>query len=189
MAQKTELDEGGSAPPSPAGMEEVKHGTKQETTTGETHGKWSLMVLVSIIGASPESKVLEYSPLAITDIDSYSLRGLVIILYWEGKGKLEGRKAPPNSATEDNDDDSNASNSVDKYTFPEKLRYLLDNATVPDTFWWNEDGLSFGMDISKKICDNVNQLFPGKIKLESFIRKLNRWYVDEPFRILIYCSR
>lgn len=53
--------------------------------------------------------------------------------------------------------------------------YLLDNAVDPNAFWWNKDGLSFGMDCSKKFCDNINEVFPGKIKLESFIRKLNRY--------------
>jgi len=65
--------------------------------------------------------------------------------------------------------------AFDALTFPEKLIFLLQNEVVPDALWWEKDGLSFGFqpgNFTEKVLKN---LFPIRIKFESFIRKLNRW--------------
>ena len=73
--------------------------------------------------------------------------------------------------------EDNADDAFDKLTFPERLMYLLQNETEPDALWWQKDGLSFGFE-QKRFTESVlNKLFPIRIKFESFIRKLNRWYV------------
>jgi HSF-type DNA-binding len=81
-------------------------------------------------------------------------------------------------------EDSKASTSADederqddRLTFPERLMHLLQHGIEPNALWWQKDGASFGFE-PKVFTDNVlNRLFPTKIKFESFIRKLNRWYV------------
>ena len=63
-----------------------------------------------------------------------------------------------------------------RLTFPERLMHLLKHRIEPKAIWWQKDGTSFGFE-PKLFTDKVlNKLFPTKIKFESFIRKLNRWY-------------
>lgn len=61
-------------------------------------------------------------------------------------------------------------------TFPEKLMTLLDSGKVKDRMWWLPDGDGFAFKPENFAETVLAQHFQGT-KLESFTRKLNRWYV------------
>lgn len=83
----------------------------------------------------------------------------------------EDSKAPFSTAADEDE------RLDDRLTFPERLMHLLQHRIEPNALWWQKDGASFGFE-PKLFTDKVlNRLFPTRIKFESFIRKLNRWYV------------
>lgn len=85
-----------------------------------------------------------------------------------------------NGSEKSNSNEAKAEEKLDeKHTFPERLMYLLQNETDSDALWWQPDGDSFAFE-PKLFTEKVLSKLPGgKIKFESFIRKLNRWYVSK----------
>lgn len=63
----------------------------------------------------------------------------------------------------------------ERLPFPERLMHLLQHEVEPKALWWQKDGVSFAFEPKLFTEKVLNQLFPNKIKFESFIRKLNRW--------------
>jgi hypothetical protein len=61
-------------------------------------------------------------------------------------------------------------------SFPEKLMSLLDSEELKDHIWWLPDGDSFAF-IPEGFADAVLNVHFQGTRLESFTRKLNRWYV------------
>lgn len=89
-------------------------------------------------------------------------------------------KAPALDGLKTSDDsEANAAKGEEKldekHTFPERLMYLLQNETDPDALWWQPDGDSFAFEPNQFTEKVLTKLPGGKIKFESFIRKLNRW--------------
>ena len=60
---------------------------------------------------------------------------------------------------------------------PDKLMEYLSKEVLPDTLWWQPDGDGFAFDTEKIQTNFLDKHFRGT-KLTSFIRSLNRWYVD-----------
>lgn len=78
--------------------------------------------------------------------------------------------------SDDEDDKHDDDICAKRSTFPERLMDLLSNEEAKDAMWWLPSGDSFAIQPKKFSESILNKYFQGT-KLESFTRKMNRWYV------------
>ena len=91
--------------------------------------------------------------------------------------------------SDEEDDKQDEDMCAKRSTFPERLMELLSNQEAKDAMWWLPSGDSFAIQ-PKKFSESVlNKYFQGT-KLESFTRKMNRWYVKNAmFLRLPLCAK
>ena len=95
-----------------------------------------------------------------------------------GKDKKAASEKPskPKSARRKSADSDSKKRAADQLNFPERLMQLINDNVAPDHVSWidNEEAISFKTDgFQEQVLD---KFFQG-LKYDSFVRKLNRWYV------------